>query len=160
LRPFPNIAALTKYRKSQLAIQYAHRLRDEAPQNFVLWVHAGTRARLEEAFRGLAEKLALPGRHDSKLDILRLVSDWLCDERNGQWTMIVDNADNFEIFFPSQQGGQDERSGSFLIPAAYLPQSRNGCILITSRNKDVAARLAGGYQNIREVSAMEENQGL
>lgn len=72
----PHIAALTKQRKSQLAVQYAHSVRDASPQMFVFWVYASTRARFEEASRDIADRLALPGRHDPKVDALRLVSDW------------------------------------------------------------------------------------
>lgn len=152
---------LTRPSKSQLAVQYAHSIRDATPRTFVFWMHASTRARFEEAYRGLADRLALPGRHDPKVDVLRLVSDWLCDETNGQWTMIVDNADDVETFFPSQGRKREEASDSLsALLAAYLPQSRNGSILITSRNKDVAARLAGGYKNIKEVLTMDESQGL
>ncbi|KAF2190151.1 TPR-like protein [Zopfia rhizophila CBS 207.26] len=131
--------------KSQLAIQYCHFVRDASPQTFVFWVHASTKARFEEAYRDIADRLELPGRNNPKIDVLRLVSNWLCDESNGQWTMILDNVDEVETF-PSL--------------AAYLPQSRNGSILITSRNKDAAARLAGGYKNIKEVCVMDESQGL
>ncbi|KAF2677737.1 TPR-like protein [Lentithecium fluviatile CBS 122367] len=146
--------------KSQLAIQYAHRVRDAALPTCVFWVHASTRARFEQAYRGLADRLDLPGRLDPKADVLRLVSNWLCDETNGKWTMVVDN-DDVETFFPSRRldrHGTVESSSASL--AAYLPQSRNGSILVTSRNRDAAARLAGGYHNIREVFAMDESQGL
>ncbi|KAK7182532.1 hypothetical protein DPSP01_014270 [Paraphaeosphaeria sporulosa] len=44
--------------------------------------------------------------------------------------------------------------------SAYLPQSRNGAILVTSRSKDVATRLVGGYNKTREVLAMDESEGL
>ncbi|KAF2195361.1 hypothetical protein K469DRAFT_545893, partial [Zopfia rhizophila CBS 207.26] len=147
--------------KSQLAIQYAHRVRDATPPTYVFWVHASTRARFEEAYRGLADRLELPRRLDPKADVLRLVSNWLCDEINGQWTMVVDNVDDVETFFLSRRREQDgtvESSPASL--AAYLPQSRNGSILITSRSRDAAARLAGGYHNIREVLAMDKSQGL
>jgi hypothetical protein len=33
-------------------------------------------------------------------------------------------------------------------------------VLITSRNKDVAAKLAGGYNKINEVLAIDESEGL
>ena len=148
---------LTPQRKSQLAIQYAHRVRDAAPRTYVFWVHASTRARFEEAYRGLADRLQLPERLDPKADLLRLVSNWLCDERNGQWAIVVDNVDDVETFFPSRQQGQESTPASL---AAYLPQSRNVSILITSRSRDAAAGLAGGYHNIREVLAMDKSQGL
>jgi tetratricopeptide (TPR) repeat protein len=147
--------------KSQLAIQYAHHVLDTAPQTFVFWVHASTQARFEEAYRGIADRLELPGRNDPKANVLRLVSNWLCNETNGQWMMVVDNVDDVQMFFPSRERQGDEAHVSLQTPLAiYLPQSRNGSILITSRSKDAAVRLAGGYHKITEVLAMDESQGL
>jgi hypothetical protein len=111
----------------------------------VLWVHASTRDRFDEAYRDIAERLELPGRNDPKVDILRLVRNWLCDEANGKWAMVLDNADDIEMFYPKQTRAEDRMATGPI--AAYLPQSRNGSILITSRSKDAAARLAGGYKN-------------
>lgn len=75
--------------------------------------------------------------------------------------MIIDNVDDIETFFPSQRRKREEASdGSSTSMAAYLPQSCNGPILITPRNKDATARLAGGYKSIREVLVMDESQGL
>ena len=48
---------LIAYSKSQLAIQHAHQIRDATPDTYVFWVHASTRARFEEAYQGIAEKL-------------------------------------------------------------------------------------------------------
>lgn len=147
--------------KSQLAIQYAHQVRDVAPDTYVFWVHASTRARFEEAYRGIADKLQLQGRQDPEVDVLRLVSDWLCDEANSRWTMVIDNADDIETFFPLSQLGQDRVVEGPSAPLAdYLPQSPNGSILVTSRSRDAAARLAGGYHNTKHVLAMDESQGL
>jgi tetratricopeptide (TPR) repeat protein len=152
---------LTDYSKSQLAIQYAYSIRDASQHTFVFWVHASTRARFEEAYRDIADQLQLPGRSDPKANLLRLVSDWLRDETNGQWVMIVDNVDDLETFFPSRKSPQDEADASAQTPlATYLPQSRNGAILVTSRSKDAATRLVGGYNKIREVVAMHESEGL
>ena len=156
-----HIVILTDYSKSQLAIQYAHSIRNANPQTFVFWVHASTQARFEEAYRDIAERLELPGRSNPKANVLRLVSNWLRDETNGQWVMVVDNVDDVETFFPSQTRQQDKADVSVQIPlATYLPQSCNGAILITSRSKDAAVRLAGGYNKIREVLAMDESKGL
>jgi tetratricopeptide (TPR) repeat protein len=93
--------------------------------------------------------------------VLQLVSDWLRDETNGQWVMVIDNVDNVETFYPSRKRQRDEADAAVEPPlATYLPQSRNGAILVTSRSKDAAARLAGGYNKIREVLAMDEGEGL
>jgi hypothetical protein len=124
-------------------------------------VHASTKARFEEAYRGIADRLELPRRNDPKGNILQLVSNWLCDEANGRWTMVLDNVDNVEVFFPKRKPMQDEPYGTASAPlAAYLPQSHNGSILITSRSKDAAVRLTGSYKNVKEIPAMDESQGL
>ncbi|KAF1812001.1 hypothetical protein P152DRAFT_488337, partial [Eremomyces bilateralis CBS 781.70] len=146
--------------KSQIAIRYCYDIRDTSPQTSIFWVYASTKARFEEAYRDIADRLKLPGRENPKADILRLVRNWLCEETNGQWTMILDNVDDVETF-SSRKGEQDKPSESPPASlAVYLPQSPNGSILITSRNKDAAAGLAGGYKNIKEVQAMDEAQGL
>ena len=44
--------------------------------------------------------------------------------------------------------------------ATYLPQRRYGSILITSRRKDAAARLAGGHTYVKEVSTADESQAF
>ena len=130
----------------------------------MFWVHGSTKARFEEAYRGIADRLELPGRNDPKISVLQLVSDWLRDEANGRWTMILDNVDNVEVFYPKQGRSQDpksEHSSSISSPlAAYLPQSHNGSILITSRSKDAAAKLTGSYRNVKEVQVMDKDQAL
>lgn len=124
-------------------------------------MYASTRVRFEEAYRDIADRLKLPKRHNPKINVLRLVSNWLCDKTNGRWTIVLDNADNVEVFFPKQKSIQDGPSGTIsALLAAYLPQSHNGSILITSRNKDTAARLTGSCTNVKEVPAMNKNEGL
>ncbi|KAJ4345916.1 uncharacterized protein N0V89_012052 [Didymosphaeria variabile] len=149
------LVGLSGIGKSQLAIQFAHHIYNTLPRPFVFWVHASTRAYFEEGYQGIADRLELPGRLEPKADILQLVSNWLCDEKNGQWVLVLDSADDKEIFFPSQQQGQENVPASL---AAYLPQ--RGSILITSCNEEAAASLSGGHQYIMKVQAMDENQGL
>jgi len=143
--------------KSQLAIQYAHDVRSAAPHKFVFWVHAGTRARFEHAYREIADRLQLPGRNDTKLDVLKLVSDWLGDETRGQWTMVLDNIDHVETLYPSPGGEQDNCIQ--LTLSDYLPQSRNGSILVTSRSKDAATMLVGD-SHIKDIRPMNEHESL
>jgi tetratricopeptide (TPR) repeat protein len=156
-----HIAVLTDDSKSQLALQYTHSIRDASPQTFVFWVHASTRARFDEAYRDLADRLQLPGRSDPKANVLQLVSEWLRDEANGRWVMVLDNVDDVETFYPSRKRQRGEADADAQTPlATYLPQSRHGAILVTSRSKDAAARLAGGHNKTKEVLAMDEGEGL
>ncbi|KAF1962686.1 hypothetical protein CC80DRAFT_512061 [Byssothecium circinans] len=146
--------------KSQLAIEYCHYVREASPQTWVFWVHAGTRARFEGAYRGIADQLKLPGRDDPKINVLQLVTNWLRDEANGRWTMVLDNADDVGVFYPKQKRRRDDSEDMLGALASFLPQSCNGFILVTSRSKDAASRLVGSYQNIKDVNAMDEDQAM
>ncbi|KAK3690585.1 hypothetical protein B0T22DRAFT_491771 [Podospora appendiculata] len=142
--------------KSQLAIEFAHRIDAEQPDTWVFWVHAGTQARVEEGFRTIADAIKLPGRNQAKANIPQLVYHWLSNERNGRWIMILDSADDRDIFYDPTSG--DARNGRPF--ATYLPQSRNGSIIITTRNQDLASWLTGHRQNIIEVGPMARTDAL
>jgi hypothetical protein len=75
-------------RKSQIAIEYSYILKARNPYRWIFWVHASSAARFEQAYREIATKVNIPGHDDPKANILRLVFDWLQDERNGRWFMI------------------------------------------------------------------------
>ena len=147
-------------RKSQLAIQFAHEVRQVSPDTFVFWVHAGTKDRFREAYRNIAHRLQLPGHDDPKTDTLRLVYNWLCEEDNGQWLMVLDNADDIGVFYPRPGTGTSQGAGVEAPQplASFMPQTENGRILVTSRSRDAAARLTGGTQNILSIQAMNDSQ--
>ncbi|KAL8366576.1 hypothetical protein RB595_010437 [Gaeumannomyces hyphopodioides] len=134
--------------KSQLAIEFAYRTAEETPNKWIFWIHAGTQARVEEGFRAIANAVKLPGRNQLKADVLQLVYGWLSNERNGRWTIIFDSTDDGGVFYATNHG----REGKPL--ASYLPQSRNGSIVVTTRNRDLACRLTGSYKNIIDIKPM------
>jgi tetratricopeptide (TPR) repeat protein len=150
-------------RKSQIAIEYAYRLRSRSSQTWVFWVHASNSTRFKQAYSDIASRVELPGRDDPNADILRLVFNWLRDEGNGHWLMILDNADDADVFFPRGSSGIREASafsGSETSLASFLPQSSNGTVLITSRNLGVAARLLDSVDIIVKVEPMEKTEAL
>ncbi|KAF2813025.1 TPR-like protein [Mytilinidion resinicola] len=152
--------------KSQIAIEYAYQVRDKlqdgSPTTWVFWVHAGTQARFEEGYRRIAETTRMDGLDNPKVDVLRLVHNWLCDESNGRWVMIVDNADDSAVFFPPHHGTQSAgvSSPGQAAVSDFLPQSLNGSILITSRSRDLAYGLTGNHASIVEVNPMDESDAL
>jgi hypothetical protein len=119
-------------------------------------VHAGTAPRFENDYRRIAETVKVPGYKDPKADILRLVHAWLNDESNGRWVMVIDNADDVNVFFPEANTSLD-RTHSLLD---YIPQSWNGSVLLTSRNQDLAQILTGTKANVVEVAPMDTADGL
>ncbi|KAI9855044.1 MAG: hypothetical protein M1813_000588, partial [Trichoglossum hirsutum] len=150
--------------KSQLAVEYSYRVREKSPAIWVFWVHASSIARFEEGYRKIAERAKLPGWDQPDVDILRLVYSWLSDEANGRWVIIIDNADDLEVFTcPSgrHKGSKDYVSSNAAAALLEsLPQSPNGSILITSRSRDVAFRLTGNYADIIRVHPMDQSHAL
>jgi tetratricopeptide (TPR) repeat protein len=133
-------------------------------------VYASSKPRFEEAYRAIAERLQLPRRNDPDMDVLRLVRDWLQTEEAGSWLMILDNADDVNLFYPVHNSGTKAVTGfanentiartDQQLLAAYLPKRRNGTILITSRSMDTAERLTGSYKAIYNVPTMDDVQGF
>ncbi|KAK5651026.1 hypothetical protein OQA88_1805, partial [Cercophora sp. LCS_1] len=142
--------------KSQLAIEYAYRIATVQADTWMFWVHAGTQARVEEGFRAIADAVKLPGRNQPKANIPQLVYSWLSNERNGRWIMILDSADDRNVFY----GPTGDEASNRRPFATYLPQSRNGSILITTRDKDLASRLTGHRQNAVGVGPMTQTDAL
>src|SRR5947207_6859804 len=94
----PSACTNTESRKSQLAIEYSYVIREKSPMIWVFWVHASNATRFEEGYRRIAERVGIPGWENRETDILKTVNNWLSNEANGQWLMIVDNADDASIF--------------------------------------------------------------
>jgi len=116
---------------------------------------------LEQSFRDIADYIEIPGRQDPKANVFRLVHDWLRDGKSGRWLLILDNVDNPDLLSEVGQRGQgtgvdSERRQPI---TAYLPQSQNGSILITSRSKDVALKLVE-EKNIVAVQPMAPAHAL
>ncbi|OBT66186.1 hypothetical protein VE03_05134 [Pseudogymnoascus sp. 23342-1-I1] len=151
--------------KSQIAIEYAYRLRDSAPQTWVFWVHASDAARFKLAYRNIAAKVELPGWDNPKADILHLVKNWLCDERNGRWLIILDNADDDRVFSSTSANSGGIAHGveapcETAPLESFLPQSLNGWILVTSRDLVAAVNLIGTRHNAIQVAPMAEEDAL
>lgn len=86
-------------RKTQIAVEFAVRLRKRSPETWVFWVQASNTATFTQSYREITEAAKIPGRDDPKTNTLELVSRWMKDERNGPWLMIVDNIDDSELLF-------------------------------------------------------------
>ncbi|KAK5321235.1 hypothetical protein LTR93_006478 [Exophiala xenobiotica] len=150
--------------KTQVAIEYAYRMQEKHPKPWVFWVHASSTSRFEESYRSIAQRLQLPGWQEPKADILRMVHNWLSDEHNGRWTMVVDNADDEKVIFEQRSGEIDPeaptmgRAGRSL--AGYLPTSPNGSIVLTTRNRKVAEGLIEYAEDILDLGPMNIDEAV
>ena len=87
--------------------------------------------------------------------------DWLRDEKNRKWLLILDNIDD-TFFLPwagsNSQGAQKNSSDSKDL-LAYLPQSQNGGVLVTTRSKGIALEIAE-ESDIIVVEPMDKSHAL
>lgn len=104
----------------------------------MLWVHASTLDRFEQAYRDIGKVLSIPGIEDPKNDSLVLVRQWLSKPENGSWLFVLDNADDLSLFY--------ELDPSAIKPSSplisdLLPRNVNGSMIITTRDTRVGHRL-------------------
>ena len=102
----------------------------------------------------------LPGYNDPKTDTLRLVLEWFNEADNEEWLLVLDNADDIRIFFPTES--PDASDSECPLPLKnYLPRSPGGSMLITTRDERIGKRLAGRNASITvEPMSHQEAQDL
>ncbi|KAJ6021977.1 kinesin [Penicillium herquei] len=137
--------------KSQLAIEYCYRVRDQSPDTWAFWMHAGNAARLQEGFQDAADLLKIPNRHDSKANVFKLVHDWLRD--NSKWLIILDNLDDADFLHNPSPMGQEGESVDERPLSSFLPRGSNGTLIMTTRTKDATLKLTDN-KNIVEIHPM------
>jgi tetratricopeptide (TPR) repeat protein len=83
--------------------------------------------------------------------------NWLSHEETGRWLIVLDNADDEDVFFST---GHDVFSGTRgKSVAAYIPHSREGSVLITTRDRRVGQRIANRVQPI-DVPPFDPQEAL
>ncbi|KAM0714640.1 hypothetical protein Q7P37_009938 [Cladosporium fusiforme] len=152
--------------KSQLAIEYAHQVRQESPETWVLWLHASNATRFELSVRDTLEQLKVPGGNDQKANVFQLFRTWLRDANKGKWLLIIDNADDVRFLLepPSTTGQTGSQSWS-QVPSQgercldYLPECSQGSLLVTTRSSDAALKMVE-QRNIVSVDLMNERHAV
>lgn len=156
-----SLAGIGGVGKSRIAIQYSYNFHELHPNSHIFWVHGGSRSRFETDYRNIARLLDLPSRQDPDVDILRLVTDWLSDETNGPWLMILDNADDRDLWLGPQKKGAQTNS-AFMPLIHHLPRCIAGRLLITTRDSQLGHQLLERKQQALLISRLgpEEAQFL
>lgn len=87
-------------------------LRETHPEVSVFWIHASSTERFRQAYAFIAQECQVPGYDDPKADVLPLVQRWLEQKDGGRWLMVVDNANDIQVFFGPQMRPTDTCSSS------------------------------------------------
>ncbi len=106
------ISGLGGIGKTQIAIEYAYRYRDQ--YQAILWVNASSHEAFLADYVMLAALLGLPEQHEQDQEIvIRAVKRWLAT--HDEWLLILDNVDDPQMI------------------VHFLPMNSSGDVLLTTR---------------------------
>ncbi|KAF4447597.1 kinesin light chain [Fusarium austroafricanum] len=134
--------------KTQIALCFAYQVKEKRPEYSIFWLPVLSDEGAERAYAEIAKKLGLQKRSEDD-DVKGLVCQHLSSAEAGKWLLIVDNADDQELFLGSvDKPGLEE----------YLPQSENGMILLTTRSRQVAGEFA--QYDVIDVEQMDKKEAM
>ncbi|CAH0005086.1 unnamed protein product [Clonostachys byssicola] len=127
--------------KSQIAIQFAFWVEENKPEVSVFWLSALSKASFEQSCREIMTQCDI-NQSSATDDATTVVQQYLSSKASGKWVLILDNVDDAQIL------GQ---------PIHYfLPKSRDGLMLFTTRSQEIASDLAlSEVIRIPEMSPVE-----
>jgi hypothetical protein len=134
--------------KTQIALEAAFRIRDDYPDCSVIWVPAIDATTFENAYRDVGRRFGIVGIDEEKADVKVLVKAALSREDFGRWLLIIDSADDMDLFF-GPTGLSD-----------YLPFSNTGSILFTTRNHQNTVKLDIPERGILSVTEMSRAEAI
>ncbi|KAN0087059.1 hypothetical protein V8E54_000747 [Elaphomyces granulatus] len=118
--------------KTQIALEIAYQIRDKKPEFSIFWIPATSVEKIEQAYMDIGERLRLQG---TPADMKKAVKAHLSSEKTGPWLLIIDNLDDMNMWTTSD--------GSSPVLKTYIPQSKYGFVLFTTRNQQLATTLVG-----------------
>ena len=90
-----------------------------------------------------------------------MVSDWLANQDNGPWLLILDNADDTTVLLePSTNVTRTRTAPMQRCLLDLLPRVRHGTVLITTRDRSCALSLTGYRGTPIEVLSMSLNESV
>ena len=134
--------------KTQVALELAYRIRDRDTECSIFWLACTSYEVMEQTYLNIAQAVGL---HDVKpAEVKEQVKRYLSSEHAGKWLLIFDNADDMDMWL------SDDHAGPALED--FLPQSEQGRILFTTRNRKLAVELTSS--NIIPIPDVDEDTAL
>ena len=119
-------------------------VKERWPEYSVFWFPALGMESMEQTCGRIARMKRIPYTADNKEDIKEIIRRYLSSESAGKWLLVIDNADDMETVF-----GTDQLRGII----DFLPESKHGLTLFTTRVQEIAVLLADS--EVLEVEEME-----
>ncbi|KAL8825534.1 MAG: hypothetical protein Q9191_004358 [Dirinaria sp. TL-2023a] len=117
-----------------------HRPNLSSQSNTAIAFVSKIQARMFSGFTPPALRSLIRQWDDLSPDAFQIVSDWLNDEDHGPWLMVLDSADDIDLFYQGTAKGPMKTHHPGI--AQFVPRSPLGSIVVTTRDRRVAERLA------------------
>ncbi|KAL2783319.1 hypothetical protein BJX66DRAFT_132060 [Aspergillus keveii] len=132
--------------KTQIALELAYRMRDREPEYSIFWIPCTSYGAVEQAFMTIAQLVEL--RDVETAEVKERLQAYF-SQTNKKWILIFDNVDEMDMW----------TKGSPTAPPLknIIPQSENGYVFFTSRNWQLALKLAGS--NVVSIPHVDEKTG-
>ncbi|KAE8382568.1 hypothetical protein BDV26DRAFT_237050 [Aspergillus bertholletiae] len=127
--------------KTQIALQLAYRLQNKHSDYSVFWISCTSHESVEQAYMSLAKIVGIDNVNPA--DAKNRVKAYL-SQRTGRWLLVFDNVDDIDMWI------QGSTSNPNPVLVNFLPQSEQGRILFTTRNRKLAVKLASS--NVIDIS--------
>jgi hypothetical protein len=138
--------------KSQLALELAHRTRQNNKRCSVFWIDASDKDSLYQSYASVAQKLSILRSDNDQEDMQQIIERCVAEISAWQCLLIFDNTEDTTL----------EPSGSSTTGAAdlanYLPQSRLCSIIFTTTSSKAAQALAS--QNVIALQELTPDTAL
>ncbi|BAE57784.1 unnamed protein product [Aspergillus oryzae RIB40] len=119
--------------KTQIALELAYRLQSRNSDYSVFWIPCTSHESVEQAYMTLAQ---IVGIHNVQPAEAKNSVKAFLSQSTGRWLLIFDNADDIDMWIQSCAGNPNP------VLVDFLPQSDQGHILFTTRNRKLAVKLA------------------
>lgn len=134
--------------KTQVALRFVYQVKESRPDYSIFWIPILNSSSLEQAYTEIAKKIGLKKSNEDE-DVKELVQEYLSSDKAGNWLMVVDNADDHDLFF-----GDGDNIGI----EDLLPQKEHGSILLTTRSRQVAEAFA--QNEVVDLEQMNYDEAL
>ncbi|KAJ5157873.1 uncharacterized protein N7482_008973 [Penicillium canariense] len=138
--------------KTQIVLELAYRTKEMYSDCAVMWLPAVDVEALQQAYLEVARQLRIDHFDPDKEDVKGVVQRHLSQPHSGRWLLIIDNADDIDMW---TDGGPNSISIGL---RSFLPKSDQGVIIFTTRSTRVAQYLASA--NTIEIPEMDETKAL
>jgi len=141
-------------RKSQVALEYAYRLQDKTSCS-IFWIRADSEASFVQDYTNLARVAGLSLELKGS-DLLSAVKQWV--ENLTNWVLILDNADNLEIFKKATKPTTDQQQISLNL-LQFVPRTQAETIIWTSRDSSILGSIINVQRGV-EIGAMASEEAV